>query len=146
LFRPEVEKLYIELCSSHGYKKLQKLTNDTEEVPPDNQSLVVRGGVSLRFLLKLKRVVEAWHPKATTRMVAQSLVKPYSQANECRYFEKMPAEDVGKSTLFVSQMQDSSFCGMVEAVHNHLVNADPGRVFVWLDLFAINQHKVSDEL
>ena len=98
-----MEELYLSPCDSDGYKELQKLVEkETVVVPPEHRSLVVRGGVSLRFLFKMKSHVEAWHPEATTRMVAHSLVKPYSQGNKCRYFEQMPESDVGKPTLFVS--------------------------------------------
>jgi hypothetical protein len=93
----------------------------------------------------LKRHVEASLPEDTTRVVAQGLVKPYSQANECRFFEQMPADE---PKLFVGQIQDSSFCGLVDAVKKHLVNAAP-RKFSFgftMYLFAINQRKANDEL
>ena len=46
----------------------------------------------------------------------------------------------------MSQMQDAGFCGLVDAIHSHLRNADPRHVYVWLDLFAINQHTLAAEL
>ena len=145
--KPEVERLYNELRESQGFMKLQNIKgDDAKDIPPEHRSLVVCGGVSLNFLLKLKREVEGWHPKATTRMVAMQMVKPYTTENQCRYFEQMPAEDVGQPTYFVSQMQDASFCGLVAAIHSHLRNADPRHVYLWLDLFAINQHTLAAEL
>ena len=145
--KPEVERLYNELRESQGFMKLQNIKgDDAKDIPPEHRSLVVCGGVSLKFLLKLKREVERWHPKATTRMVAMQMVKPYTTENQCRYFEQMPAEDVGQPTYFVSQMQDASFCGLVAAIHSHLRNADPRHVYLWLDLFAINQHTLAAEL
>ena len=106
----------------------------------------MHGGVSLQFLLDLKSEVEVWHPNATTRMVAMQMVKPYTAQEKCRYYELMSAEDVGQPTYFVSQMQDAGFCGLVDAIHSHLRNADPRHVYVWLDLFAINQHTLAAEL
>ena len=145
--KPKVEWLYSKLRESQGFIKLQNSKGaDKKEIPPEHHSLVVCGGASLFFLLKLMREVEMWHPKATTRMVAMQMVKPYTTENKCRYFEQMAAEDVGQPTYFVSQMQDASFCGLVAAIHSHLRNADPRHVYLWLDLFAINQHTLAAEL
>ena len=43
-------------------------------------------------------------------------------------------------------MQENSFFEFVDAIADHLANADPSRVFVWIDAFAVNQHVPAEDL
>ncbi|GLC35175.1 hypothetical protein PLESTB_000562600 [Pleodorina starrii] len=93
--------------------------------------------VSLEFLLEFAREVpEGWY----TGRVVQELVKGFTQAHQCRFTDLMPMRHVKRPDYFISHKWDSSFHYMVRSVRDYLSGAVPGEVYVWLDIFAVNQH------
>lgn len=88
----------------------------------------------------------------STREVTYAIVKPASLKRRCRYVELLKAEDVGPATYFVSHRWGACFMEMVKSVlhyhHTHgSTRVSPRETaFVWLDVFAVNQHDKEDDL
>ena len=107
---------------------------------------MARSGVSLATLQSLREMVLSWFPEAKTRDVAFKYIKPATALHRNRFYEQLPPKSVGPPDLFVSHMQDATFVDVVAQIESSLLDADPARVFLWMDVFAINQHGMSSDL
>lgn len=120
------------------------------EVPAGKQQFVVHSGVSLSVLLRIKQLVEEWHPWAKTRDVVTNFIKPItldpSTGRVCRFFELLPASSVRRPDYFISHMFDAHFVDVVDSIARKLANYDPSAVFLWMDIFAVNQHSLESDL
>jgi len=117
---------------------------------PQQQRYVVRAGVSLSVMQRLAEMVREWSPwGAKTRDVAAHFVKPYTLLEDdanCRFYELLAEEEVGRPDYFVSHMQDAIFVDVVESIRSKLSNCNPAEVFLWMDIFAVNQHNLLADL
>jgi hypothetical protein len=77
--------------------------------------------------------------------VVQKIVKPETQDRLCRYVEIIPEVSVGRTEYFVSHVWKNKFHDTVALIAEKCkelrdttgLNVD----FVWIDIFAVNQHK-----
>uniref|UniRef100_A0A7S2QU83 NACHT domain-containing protein n=1 Tax=Chlamydomonas chlamydogama TaxID=225041 RepID=A0A7S2QU83_9CHLO len=102
-------------------------------------------GVSLAFLLKVAPLIpDDW----TTAQVVTQLVLPATTAYKCRFVEipcLIPPECVAPPTFFISHKWGGQFSHLVKILREHLSGALPGQVFLWLDIFAVNQHPGAEQ-
>jgi hypothetical protein len=109
-------------------------------------------GVSLAFLADFAaRHVASLGDAATTRDVVQRVIKPATAGagpggGTMRYTDLLPPSAVGAPAAFVSHAFDNRFGLLTAALAAHFAGADPATVFVWLDIFAINQHDPGADL
>ena len=129
----------------HGLQSQQSL-KDYNQLQDEQLRFILRSGVSLATLQGLRDTVKDWFPEAKTRDVSFKFIKPSTAANRCRFYEQMPAEAVGIPDLFISHMQDACFLDVVAQIESTLADADPTAAFIWLDIFAINQHHMQSDL
>ncbi len=118
---------------------------------------VARTAVSLAFLRAFHEqlVKPLCSGGATTKEVVARLVKPISVGQNC-LAARLPPAAVGVPTAFISHAWGTchaveppacvcgpgagSFALMVESVCDFFANALPSETFVWLDIFAVDQH------
>lgn len=93
----------------------------------------------------------------TTAQVVSHVIKPLTVVNEnsgCSYVELLLAADANSggaalfaadATVFVSHAWSNNFVAMAEAVLDALEGkADSNRVYLWNDIFVVNQHRAND--
>ena len=121
---------------------------------------VARTAVSLAFLRafheRLVKPLSAGEPPLTTKAVVERFVKPLATKCNC-LADLLPPAAVGAPTAFVSHAWGTchfaraqpkcrcapgagTFALLVDSVSDFFASAMASEVFVWLDLFAINQH------
>lgn len=72
---------------------------------------------------------------------------PATKLRCCAFAALVPrAVRVGRPTAFASHAFDDGFALFVAALREKYVDAMPSEVYVWIDIFAINQHNPSAEL
>jgi hypothetical protein len=103
-------------------------------------SLSAQVGVSLAFLVDFsQRVPQDW----TSAQVMSTLIKPATAPLRRRYADVpslVPPEHLGRPNLFISHCWKNSFSLLVAAVQGQAAGAVEKDTYVWLDLFAMNQH------
>eukprot|EP00854_Cymbomonas_tetramitiformis_P002842 gene2842-3640_t len=121
---------------------------DSQLLTPDQRRLVVWSGVSLAFLQRFERQLRERFPgrSLSTRQVVAEVVKERTRregvdGGGVRYID-LPEMfgEVGPSKFFVSHMWGADFAKLVARLGERLDDADPERVHVWIDVFAVNQH------
>ena len=124
---------------------------------------VARTAVSLAFLRafyeRLVVPLSAGEPPLTTKAVVERFIKPLTEGVSC-LADLLPPAAVGVPTAFVSHAWGTchygapepacgcapgagTFALLVDSVSHFFASAVPEEVFVWLDVFAINQHDAS---
>tara|TARA_B110001452_G_scaffold261562_1_gene260489 strand:+ start:870 stop:1586 length:717 start_codon:yes stop_codon:yes gene_type:complete len=98
-------------------------------------------GVSLDFLLDFTWEHSAWH--MSTRDVVSMIVQPATAEHRKPYTSLLPEQQVGVPTLFLSHAWSNEFGLTVAAARKFASNGrkPAAAVFVWLDIFAITQHR-----
>ncbi|KAG2484060.1 hypothetical protein HYH03_017080 [Edaphochlamys debaryana] len=108
-----------------------------EDMAADSRKQVHECAVSLEFLLEFAREIpDEWR----TGQVVQDLVKGYTAPRQSRFTDMMPCRHVKRPDYFISHKWDSPFHYMVRSVRDHPSGAVPSEVYVWVDIFAVNQH------
>ncbi|KAG1671285.1 hypothetical protein FOA52_010856 [Chlamydomonas sp. UWO 241] len=146
-------------CSASLHSSVPHATGSlTQQRPPDHVS---RQAVNLDWLLNtfLAQHPEVAAKKMSTQQVIDTIIKPATAARNCRYADLVgaPVSD-GRPFYFVSHTWSRQFAETVgqlerrfrpEAQHvwrrgQPLIPL--GDVFVWFDIFAINQHAFEGDL
>ena len=113
---------------------------------------IIQCGVSLAFLLRFtEEHVAPLGLNAATWEVVNHVIKPAtvppgSATGASRYAERLLRSEVGPPEVFVSHAFGNPFALVTEALRAHFSGRDPTQVFVWLDIFAVNQHEPGSEL
>ncbi|GFR45284.1 hypothetical protein Agub_g6392, partial [Astrephomene gubernaculifera] len=108
-----------------------------QEVAANARRQVSECAVSLEFLLEFAREIpDEWR----TGQVVQELIKGFTVGRQSRFTDLMPTRHVKRPDYFISHKWDSPFHYLVRSVRDYLSGAVPGEVYVWLDIFAVNQH------
>jgi hypothetical protein len=70
-----------------------------------------------------------------------------TKQRQCRYVDLMDSKHMGPVTYFISHRWQASFRDLVELVtdycctlHSSRLELNPDKTFLWIDLFAVNQH------
>jgi len=116
----------------------------------DTESLCNRG-VSIDFLLSFCEKYDIL-PEMTTGDVCQKMIHEATSRRQCPYVDTvLDLRDqhsqcvVGKAQCFVSHCWAGSFLQLVEqcGAFWHQMKDDRETVYFWIDIFAVNQHKVN---
>lgn len=108
--------------------------------------------VSLAFLLDFHDACVAPlqdRTQLSTQQVVTDIIKPYTLDRRCRFAQVVPAAvapPTAQLTVFVSHAFGNPFSLLVATLREHFANAVATEVFVWVDVFAINQHDPSADL
>ncbi|GAX80735.1 hypothetical protein CEUSTIGMA_g8170.t1 [Chlamydomonas eustigma] len=116
---------------------------DLDAIAAPHSREVMRCGVSLAFLQYFSAFVENSNDTSvwTTRHVVEKFVKPRTKKTVCRYCDTLPDGVAGNPRFLVSHRWDSIFSNMVKQVSTHFKGQDPERIFLFIDIFSLKQHK-----
>lgn len=109
---------------------------------------MVDSGVSLRWLNTFAKLAPAAY---TTSDIVSKIIKPATiDTSHSRYVDScIPSESVGRADHYISHCWSCPFDQLVQALMAHFqvqLQCDRGwDVFVWLDIFAIDQHAHGSE-
>lgn len=99
-------------------------------------------GVSLRYFRRFFRENAATKPDITTREVVEMFVRPATADGEVRFASLVPPEDIwapGKGTMYlIVHAWDAQFSTLVNRLNERFHKDTDSKVFLWLDLFAVN--------
>ena len=129
---------------------------------PRSSDAVARTAVSLAFLKAFRQQLVApllgTGPRVTSKEVVERLVKPLSTGYFC-LASRLPSPAVGVPTAFVSHAWGTCHAGgetsckcaadagsfhlLVDSITDFFAGAVDTEVFVWLDVFAVDQHDAS---
>jgi WD40 repeat protein len=129
---------------------------------PRSSDAVARTAVSLAFLKAFRQQLVApllgTEQRVTSKEVVERLIKPLSTGQLC-LASRLPSAAVGVPTAFISHAWGTchsiakpscscakdagSFHLLVDSVTDFFAGAVDTEVFVWLDVFAVNQHDAS---
>ncbi len=76
----------------------------------------------------------------STQDVVTKMIIPSTAEKKVRYTDLLPSKVVSTPIYFVSHVWSEPFLDMIESVKYH-VNDPAEDVFIWLDIFAVNQHR-----
>ena len=99
--------------------------------------------VSWSWLLSFVKENEAKLKNLSTQDVVDQIVKPATLLNKSRYVDLIPKDCVSLPTYFASHVWIAPFLDIVESLREHIGDNARDDVFVWIDIFAVNQHRDS---
>jgi hypothetical protein len=82
----------------------------------------------------------------TTKQVVEQLIIPGTAARGARSFASLVPGAVSRPTAFASHAFGNPFSLLVAALSAHFSDAISSEVYVWVDVFAINQHDPGADL
>ena len=82
----------------------------------------------------------------TVKEVVELIVKPATVVEKISFIDLMSPGLYVKPTAFVSHAFGNPFHLLVESLLSHFRDAVPSEVFVWIDVFIINQHDPGADL
>ena len=92
-------------------------------------------------------VVYPIDPNMTTKDVADKLFKPYTFKKDCCIMDLLrPGIYVEELTAFISHANNNKFVLLLNTLNAHFKDAVPSEVYVYIDIFTINQNKVVEDL
>jgi WD40 repeat protein len=110
---------------------------------------VAATAVSLAFLREFYERCVAPLPGGaalTTKQVVTDLIMPATAARGAPSFASLVPRAVSRPTAFASHAFNNPFSLLVAALSGHFADAVASEVFVWVDVFAINQHDPGADL
>jgi hypothetical protein len=133
--------------------------DDGAEAPPLAAAVSVNGtldavascAVSLAFLVDFYDTCVApleasGRPPLTTKQVVTDVIMPATEHAGGRNFAALVPRAVGRPTAFASHAFGNLFSLLVAALRAHFAAALASEVYVWIDVFAINQQNPGQDL
>lgn len=99
--------------------------------------------VSLAFL---ERFASELDPRLTTLEVVETIIQPRTSEKACSYVELLSETEVGVPAIYVCHSMTASFRATVDFIKQYTgltTGVDHTLVFVFLDIFATNYHRLS---
>jgi hypothetical protein len=105
----------------------------------DPNSNIQTYGVSLHKVQQILKDNPTFENLSTKEIVDQHII-PETSKNKCRYLDILSGDDRGHAQYFVSHVWDLPFSFMVGCLRSHFAGQEPKKIFLWIDIFAVNQH------
>lgn len=103
----------------------------------------VRLGFVVNFLQDITKERFKCNVNFSTQDLVEQHIKPAVKPQQCRFVDLIPRQHVGPASIFISHRWQGSFSELITTLCKHLNFAeDPeaANIFVWLDVFAVNQN------
>ena len=87
----------------------------------------------------------------TTQEVVTKIIIPETEKTLCRYVDLLTETPVSKPDYFVSHVWGAPFLDLVETLRirfnlkDKLIDDKLKPIFIWVDIFAINQHDTANK-
>ena len=103
--------------------------------------------VSLQFLLEFcEKVVRPYRPTMTVKEVVDEIIKPATKDRDCSFIDQLRPNMYVVPHAFISHAFGNPFTIIVESLKSYFKDAIFSEVYVWIDVFIINQHRPGDDL
>ena len=101
--------------------------------------------VSLGWLFAWVETRKAQLQSLTTQEVVNTIVVPETSAKCCRYVDLIAENEVSSPYYFASHVWGAPFLDLVDTLREFFKDSECASVFIWIDIFAINQHPTTDK-
>ena len=84
----------------------------------------------------------------TTQEVVSKIIIPETIKKQIRYVDLISSPHVAKPTYFVSHYWGYRFLDLIESLKSYFSGVsdnDRANIYLWIDIFAVNQHRGSDQ-
>ena len=103
--------------------------------------------VSLQFLLEFnERVVQPYRSAMTVKQVVEEIIIPFTKDRQCSFIDQLRPNMHVAPHAFISHAFGNPFSIIVESLKSYFKDAVYAEVYVWIDIFIINQHSPGDDL
>ena len=104
--------------------------------------------ITLEFLMDFnKNIVAPINPSMTVQEVTDYIVKPATEHLKKSFIHFLnPGSFAHQRTAFISHAKGNTFQLLVDSLIIHFHDAVPSDVFLWIELFVINQHESEVDL
>jgi len=103
--------------------------------------------VSLQFLIEFnEQVVQPYRPTMTVKEVVEEIIIPATREKGCSFIDQLWPNMYVAPHAFISHAFGNRLTIMVESLKSYFKDAVFAEVYVWIDIFIINQHRPGDDL
>ena len=103
--------------------------------------------VSVQFLLEFnERVVQPYRSDMTVKQVVEEIIIPATKDQQCSFIDQLRPNMHVAPHAFISHAFGNPFSIIVESLKSYFKDAVYAEVYVWIDIFIINQHSPGDDL
>ena len=103
--------------------------------------------VSLQFLLEFyEGVVQPYKSGMTVKQVVEEIIIPFTKDQQCSFIDLLRPNMHVAPHAFISHAFGNPFSIIVESLKSYFKDAVYAEVYVWIDIFIINQHRPGDDL
>ena len=103
--------------------------------------------VSVQFLLEIyEQVVQPYRPNMTVKEVVDEIIIPSTKEKQCSFIDQLRPKMYVTPHVFISHAFGNPFRIIVEYLKSYFRDAVYAEVYVWIDIFIINQHTPGDDL
>jgi len=103
--------------------------------------------VSLQFFLEFNEmVVQPYRSAMTVKQVVDEIIIPGTKDQQCSFIDQLRPNIFVAPHAFISHAFGNTFSIIVESLKSYFKDAVYAEVYVWLDIFIINQHNPGDDL
>ena len=110
---------------------------------------LARRAVSWKWLLSFVRLEGNTLENLTTQEVVNEIIIPRTKHSMNRYINKLSPSVVNFPTYFVSHVWSALFLDLIASLSHEIKlkesDEESRNVFVWIDIFAINQQKIDGQ-
>ena len=103
--------------------------------------------VSLQFLIEFnEQVVQPYRPTMTVKEVVEEIIIPATREKGCSFIDQLWPDMYVTPHAFISHAFGNRLTIMVESLKSYFKDAVFAEIYVWIDIFIINQHRPGDDL
>ena len=103
--------------------------------------------MSLQFLVEFyEQVVKPYNPTMTVKQVQEEIIIPATNDLKCSFIDKLLPNMYVTPHAFISHAFNNQLIIMVESLKAYFKGAVFAEIYVWIDIFIINQHRPGDDL
>ena len=103
--------------------------------------------VSVKFLIELyEQVVQPYRPTMTVKEVVEEIIIPATMDQQCSFIDLQRPNMYVTPHAFVSHAFGNPIRIIVENLKAYYKDAIYSEIYVWIDIFIINQHRPGDDL
>ena len=100
--------------------------------------------VSWNWLLSFVDKHKTTLKSLSTQKVVTKLIIPATEKDKTRYVDLLPPHQVALPNYFVSHVWSAPFLDLIESLKQYVDSTKRTKdVFVWIDIFAVDQHRDS---
>eukprot|EP01036_Dinobryon_divergens_P031418 gene31418-biopygen25115 len=103
--------------------------------------------LSLQFLLEFnEKVVQPYRPTMTVKEVVEDILIPATKEKQCSFIDQLRPNIYVWPHVFISHAFGNRFAIIIASLKSYFKDAVFTEVYVWIDIFIINQHLPGDDL